>query len=117
MSKKSFKRLQNRLYREIKHRMELERMVTTVHNELKKLHIEKVKAGYKVPLSHYNDSLLEHRDMEEYARHHLARDIAEGLDKKGYIRYCAENYEFDQTINFFAEAYVMNPDAHKYFGG
>lgn len=117
MSKKSFKRLQNRLYREIKHRMELERMATTVHNEINMLRIEKVKAGYKVPFLYYNDSVLEHKNMKEYARRHLARDIAEYLDKIGYIRYYAENYEFDQTINFFAEAYVVNPDVHKYFGG
>lgn len=82
MSKKSFKRLQNRLYREIKHRMELERMRIPVRMEAKSFAYEDVKAAYKVLTGGHIDSAVESKEMTKFAMKKLNQALADGLSKK-----------------------------------
>lgn len=116
MSKKSFKRLQNRLYREIKHRMELERMRIPVPMEAKSFAYEDVKAAYKV-LTGPIDSAVESMAISKFARKKLNQALADGLSKKGFIEYYTEESEFEPSITFYAKLRVVYPDAHQYFGG
>ena len=111
MSKKSFKRLQNRLYREIKHRMELERSQVIMQMEIAKIDVKKIKAGYKIPNCY---DALEQAETENYARRYLTQEIAEGLNKQGYIRYYTDEDEFGPYKTLYAEMCVVHPDAHKY---
>lgn len=114
MSKKSFKRLQNRLYREIKRRMELERMRIQVPMETKSFRYEDVKAAYKVLTGGRIDSAAEMHEMSKDAMNKLNQVLAEGLSKQGFIEYYAEDSKSEPAITFYAKLRVVYPDAPKY---
>lgn len=114
MSKKSFKRLQNRLYREIKHRMELERMIIPVPMEVKTFAYEDVKAAYKVLTGGHIDSAVESKAMTEFAMKKLNQALADGLSKQGFIEYYAEDSKSEPAITFYAKLRVVYPDSPKY---
>lgn len=83
MSKKSYKQLQNRLYREIKRRMIAEmflnRPVTMCKTEV---HIETVKIAHVTKFLDY-----EYEQEADYVKKLLARKIGESLFQSGYIKY------------------------------
>lgn len=114
MSKKSFKRLQNRLYREIKHRMELERMKIPAPMETKRFAYEDVKAAYKVPTGGCIESAGEIKAMSRFAMKNLNQALADGLSKQGFIEYYAEDSKYEPAIIFYAKLRVVYPETPKY---
>ena len=116
MSKKSFKRLKNWLYREIKHKMELERMIIPIQAELKNFAYEDVKAAYKV-MTGPIDSAVENMAISKFTAKKLNQVLADGLSKKGFIEYYAEESKSEQAITFYAKLRVVYPDSPKYCWG
>ena len=85
MSKKSYKRNQNRLYREIKRRMILEnalKMPVPIRTEVHK--IETVKVRHLVDKEGIPQNSAAYA---EYIKHDMAQQIADTLMKEGYISY------------------------------
>lgn len=92
MSKKSYKQIQNRLYREIKRRIIAEnnvhyKFVGTKYDTIK---IEK--------LMHY-DEFFAFPDYEKIIRKEMAKAIASELDSKGYIKYYNSQGFADEAIH------------------
>jgi len=81
MSKKSYKQLQNRLYREIKRRMIAEMLSNRAVTVCKTtVDIETVKIAHVM-------SFLDYEQEVDYAKKLLARKIGESLCQSGHIKY------------------------------
>lgn len=82
MSKKSYKKLQNRLYREIKHRMALEHIkpIKIIYEDR---HIDTLAIESAIPLSHmqYID------DCEDHIKREMAYKLGNKLYEDKYITY------------------------------
>ncbi len=83
MSKKSYKQLQNRLYREIKRRIITEqrllRPVSIVKREKK---IEKLKVRNMVP-----EYMEQTKEYIEFIKHDIAKQIMQKLIDDGYVQF------------------------------
>ena len=91
MSKKSYKRMQNRLYREIKARMIAEKKL---HRQIDTL---RVKRGYVAPANY------EER-MDAFNKQQLARELVTRLLEGGYIAFRTKAVEYSGCLMAETEA-------------
>jgi len=107
MSKKSYKQIKNRLYREIKRRIIAE---NNIHYEFVRTKYDTIKIE---KLLHYDDPIIQSQrqsyqksgdeifipDYEKLIRKEMARAIASELDSKGYIKYYTSQAFADEAIH------------------
>lgn len=91
MSKKSYRQIQNRLYREIKRRIIAE---NTIRYEFVGTKYDTIKI---VKLLHYVEPFVP--DYEKLIRREMSRAIASELDSKGYIKYYNSQGFTDEAIH------------------
>jgi hypothetical protein len=103
MSKKSYKKLKNRLYREIKRRIIAEKkLIAPVRVEMCERKIDTLKASMV--------TAYEIREKTEYIKRHLALKLADRLISDGYIAFERKEYMLDTALD---EAWicVVKPNA------
>lgn len=114
MSKKSYKRNQNRLYREIKRRIIAEKQLAmprkyAITYERK---IDTLAAKHTLPMLSAESADI--NEQIEYIKHKLAGSIAKQLVEDGYIEFYTSNYETDDAIwpaaEIKARLYVVKPE-------
>lgn len=100
MKKRTYKRMKNRLYREIKARKIAEaRLQRQIKFEVVRRQIDtlRVKRGYAVPANY------EER-MDAFNKQQLARELVTRLLEDGYIAFRAKAVEYGQCLMAEAEA-------------
>ena len=96
MSKKSYKRNQNRLYREIKRRITAEqRILKPVQFAVCKRSVETIKIKKMVP-----NYMIEH---EEYVKQDMANQIMHTLIEDGFIVFHSRGFSKDFPVENIAE--------------
>ena len=102
MSKKSYKRNQNRLYREIKRRMVLEHMIkrpVPIFREYQ-TNVETIKIRYKFPY---------YGMMMDYAKEEMVKKIAQKLYADHYITFNKRSWFPDDYLEIEARLDVLRP--------
>lgn len=100
MSKKSYKRNQNRLYREIKRRMLLEQMVynpPVTKRKVEYRNVETLKIRNLIPCHEFQEG------CDEYVKQKMVHDIAQKLYEDHYIVFLSKNDEYYGPLQDYIE--------------
>ena len=103
MKKKSYKQMQNRLYREIKRRM----IAETAMKFPVPVHIEHRNFD-TLAVRHYVNKNMVPPEYTEYIKRNMAHQLADKLMDEGYIKYCTRESPCEPILdNVEIEARIM----------